>query len=50
MFFIFGNVRQRIYLVLGCLLLVAVVPPMLPQSVRNRFMILFQPGESGTKL
>lgn len=50
MFFIFGNMRQRIYLVLGCLLLVAVVPPMLPQSVRNRFMILFQPGQSGTKL
>jgi hypothetical protein len=50
MFFIFGNMRQRIYLVLGCILLVAVVPPMLPQSVRNRFMILFQPAEGGTKL
>ena len=49
MFFIFGNARQRIYLVLGCLLLVAVVPPMLPQSVKRRFMILFQPGQGSTQ-
>jgi O-antigen ligase len=48
MFFIFGNTRQRIYLVIGCLLLAAVVPPMLPQSVKQRFMILFQPGQDAS--
>jgi O-antigen ligase len=49
MFFIFGNTRQRICLVLGCLLLAAVVPSMLPQSVKERFTVLFHPGESSTK-
>jgi O-antigen ligase len=50
MFFIFGNTRQRIYLVVGCLLLAAVVPPMLPQSVKERFTVLFHSGQaSGTK-
>jgi hypothetical protein len=48
MFFIFGNTRQRIYSVIGCLLLAAVVPPMLPQSVKQRFMILFQPGQDAS--
>ena len=49
MFFIFGNTRQRICLVLGCLLLAAVVPSMLPQSVKERFTVLFHQGESSTK-
>jgi O-antigen ligase len=49
MFFIFGNTRQRICLVIGCLLLAAVVPPMLPQSVKERFTVLFHQGESSTK-
>jgi O-antigen ligase len=49
MFFVFGNMRQRIYLMIGCVLLAVVVPPMLPQSVKERFMILFHPGEGATR-
>jgi O-antigen ligase len=49
MFFIFGNQRQRIYLLLGCILLIAVVPPMLPQKVKERFMILFKAGRGSTR-
>ena len=49
MFFIFGNSRQRIYLLLGCLLMAAVIPPLLPQSVKRRFMILFQAGQGSTR-
>ena len=37
MFFIFGNARQRIFLLIGCVLLIAVVPPMLPQNVKAVF-------------
>ena len=45
MFFIFGNAKQRIYLLLGCLLVAAVVPPMLPERIKHRFMTIFNPEE-----
>ena len=48
MFFIFGNSKQRMYLVVGCVLLAVVVPPLLPESTRHRFLILFQPGARAT--
>jgi O-antigen ligase len=48
MFFIFGNQRQRIYLLLGCILLIAVVPPMLPQKIKDRFLVLFNAGQGST--
>ncbi len=50
MFFIFGNARQRVFLMIGCLLLAAVVPPMLPQSVKDRFTVLFHPSQGGTRM
>ena len=49
MFFIFGNSRQRVYLLLGCLLMAAVVPPLLPKKVKQRFMVLFEPDQGGTQ-
>ncbi len=48
MFFIFANQRQRIYLLIGCVLLIAVVPPMLPQKVKERFLVLFNPGQGSS--
>jgi hypothetical protein len=48
MFFIFGNQRQRLYLLVGCILLIAVVPPMLPQKVKDRFLVLFKAGQGST--
>jgi O-antigen ligase len=48
MFFVFANQRQRIYLLIGCVLLIAVVPPMLPQKVKERFLVLFNPGQGGS--
>ncbi len=48
LFFIFGSPRQRVYLIVGCLLLAAVVPPMLPESVKARFLTLFQTGQGAT--
>ncbi|MGB8771713.1 MAG: O-antigen ligase family protein [Candidatus Korobacteraceae bacterium] len=49
MFFIFGNARQRIFLLIGCVLLIAVVPPMLPQNVKDRFLILFRAGQGSSR-
>ena len=49
MFFIFGNTRQRICLAVGCLLLAAALPSLLPQTVKARFLTLFQTGEGGTQ-
>ena len=40
-FFIFGTKRQRIYMVVSTLLIALVVPPLLPQTVRQRFLVLF---------
>jgi O-antigen ligase len=48
-FFLFGTERQKIYIIAIVFVMAVVVPPLLPQSVKDHVMTLFEPGKAGSK-